>query len=123
MIVKHYKDSLVVECPKGQFTSHRFLTKQDDVGFSFTRTIINTGGPYQWHYQKHKESCYCESGKGLVKNLVTREEYRIYPGVMYCLDKNEPHEFTAFEETSLLCVFTPALLGNEVHDSEGSYNA
>ena len=98
MIVKHYKDSLVVECPKGQFTSHRFLTKQDDVGFSFTR-------------------------KGLIKNLVTREEYHIYPGVMYCLDKNEPHEFTAFEETSLLCVFTPALLGNEVHDSEGSYNA
>ena len=41
----------------------------------------------------------------------------------YVVDKHDAHYFTAMEETTLICVFNPPLVGKEIHDESGSYPA
>lgn len=111
----------IVSCPKGNFVSHRILLEKDNMGYTMTKTVINKGGPYFWHYKDHLESCYCVSGNGVLLNKKTGEEYNISADVTYVLDNNDPHEFTALTEVILICVFNPPLTGSEVHLDDGSY--
>jgi quercetin dioxygenase-like cupin family protein len=113
----------VVDCPKGGFRSYRILLKEDNMGFSMTKTIIEPNGPQHWHYKNHLEACYCISGRGILKNLTTGEEHEISKDITYVLDKNDDHEFTAIETVTLICVFNPPLLGQEVHQEDGSYES
>lgn len=113
----------VVKCPKGAFTSNRILLERDGMGYSMTKTVIPAGGPWHWHYKNHLESCYCISGTGELRNLATGDAYPIGPDTTYVLDKHDDHEFTAFEEVTLICVFNPPLTGQEVHNEEGAYES
>lgn len=110
-----------VHCPRGEFISLRGLIKSDGMGYSVTKTIVSEGGPYLWHYKNHLESCYCISGKGILRDS-TGNTYEVSPDTLYVLDKNDKHFFTASEETVLLCVFNPPLNGPEVHNNDGSYD-
>lgn len=110
-----------VECPKGGFTSFRFLLEKDAMGFSMTKTVIPEGRTEVWHYKNHLEACYCISGKAILINNETKESYPIYPDTMYALDKNDSHTFMSIEKTILICVFNPPLTGLEVHREDGSY--
>lgn len=102
--------------------SHRILTKADNMGFGFHKTVISPdAGKVFQHYKNHLESCYCVSGKGLLTNALTGEYFAIAPDMTYVLDNNEPHYFEALEETVLLCVFNPPLVGGETHQDDGSY--
>jgi quercetin dioxygenase-like cupin family protein len=102
--------------------SNRILVESDGMGFSMTKTIISPdAGKSFWHYRHHLEACYCVSGKGVLTNAETGEEFIIEPDVTYVLDKNDPHYFQAEEEIVLICTFNPPLVGDEVHNSEGSY--
>lgn len=112
----------VVECPKGGFVSNRILLESDDMGFGMTKTVIPVNGKQFWHYKNHLESCYCVSGRGILTNADTEEEFIIEPDVTYVLDKNDPHYFEAIEEVVLICAFNPPLTGNEVHNELGSYD-
>ena len=40
---------------------------------------------------------------------------------MYTLDKHDRHELIATTDLRIVCVFTPALVGEETHDADGSY--
>lgn len=102
--------------------SHRIITKADNMGFGFHKTVIKpeAGRVFQ-HYKNHLESCYCVSGKALLTNATTGEYFAIGPDMTYVLDHNEPHYFEALEETVLLCVFNPPLVGDEIHQEDGSY--
>jgi hypothetical protein len=40
---------------------------------------------------------------------------------LYVLDGNERHELHAETDLRMVCVFTPALTGREVHDADGAY--
>lgn len=111
-----------VECPQGSFVSLRYLLESDKMGYTLTQTNIPKGGPYRWHYKNHLETCLCVSGYGYVRDLTTGEEHRIYPGIAYVLDKNDPHTFQALEDTVLICIFNPPLKGREVHKEDGSYD-
>ena len=51
----------------------------------------------------------------------TNTVYDLHPGAMYMLDKNERHTIEARTDMRLVCVFTPALVGPETHDEDGSY--
>jgi L-ectoine synthase len=110
-----------VRCPKGGFTSIRILLKDDNMGYTMTRTTIPVNGPQFWHYKNHLESCYCVKGKGILVDLNNNIKYNILPGDCYVLDKNDPHTFEALEEVELICVFNPPLVGREIHDKDGSY--
>jgi L-ectoine synthase len=103
-------------------TSYRSVLKKDDLGFAMMKTCIDKGGEYFWHYNNHKEACYCVSGIGELKDLTTGQVYEIKEGVTYLVDNHEPHEFTALTDVVLISVFNPPLRGDETHDKNGNYN-
>ncbi len=103
--------------------SNRIILKEDGMGFSLTKTVIQpSAGKVFQHYKNHLESCYCVSGRATLTNAETGEEFEIGPDVTYILDKNDAHYFEAHEETVLICTFNPPLVGKEVHQDDGSYS-
>ena len=119
MKTKNIKDVKPVKFTGGK--SYRTVLMQDNFGFALMQTMIDKGGPYKWHYKYHKEVCHCVKGKGALKNILTNDVFEILEGVTYMLDKNEPHEFTAFTDVVLISVFNPPLVGDEKHDKNGVY--
>jgi quercetin dioxygenase-like cupin family protein len=111
----------VVNSPKGDFQSLRYLLEKDSMGFTVTRTKIPQGGPYNWHYKNHLEACLCVDGQGFVAKK-GEEAIEIVEGTMYVLDGHEDHEFTAITDVELVCVFNPPLIGGEVHGEDNSYD-
>jgi mannose-6-phosphate isomerase-like protein (cupin superfamily) len=111
----------IVEYSSG--VSNRILLKEDNCGFTLTKTVVAPGTRHFQHYKNHIESCYCVSGKGILTKADTGEEFEIEQDTTYILDSYDPHYFEAVEETVLICVFNPPLTGREVHDEEGSYPA
>ena len=102
-------------------TSLRAVVESDGLGFSVAKTIIEKGGPYLWHYDKHLEACYCISGFGVLTDSWTGETFDIMPGIVYLQDKNEEHTFEALRDTVLISIFNPPLKGKETHDKNGNY--
>lgn len=103
------------------WNSVRLLLKDDGMGFSFHITTIYEGAELPMHYRHHLESVYCVSGEGSVENRATGESFEIRPGVIYALDRNDPHILRARTEMVMACVFNPPLRGLEVHDENGVY--
>tara|TARA_R100001463_G_scaffold74997_2_gene129060 strand:+ start:16210 stop:16596 length:387 start_codon:yes stop_codon:yes gene_type:complete len=101
--------------------SIRFILKKDNMGFSFHKTIIPKGNKGHWHYKNHKESCYCIKGNGILTNLETKEKFNINVGDIYILDKNDNHTFESLTDVILISVFNPPIVGQEVHQKDGSY--
>lgn len=102
--------------------SNRILLKSDGMGFGLTKTVIQpSAGKVFQHYKNHLEACYCVSGYGILTDE-DGNEFGITEGVTYVLDKNDKHWFEALEETVLICVFNPPLIGKEVHREDGSYS-
>lgn len=103
------------------WNSVRLLLKDDGMGFSFHITTIYEGAELPMHYRNHLESVYCISGEGSVENRATGEQFDISPGIVYALDRNDPHILRARTEMVMACVFNPPLQGLEVHDENGVY--
>lgn len=123
MIVRNLDDAKngrrLVETPG--WNSVRLLLKDDAMGFSFHITTIYEGAELPMHYRNHLESVYCIAGEGSIENQETGERFPIQPGVMYALDKHDPHILRATSEMTMACVFNPPLNGLEVHDESGAY--
>lgn len=100
--------------------SIRLILAEDGMGFSFHETHVKPG-VWHWHYKNHLESCFCVSGHGWIHDLESGKAYEILPGTIYILDDHDNHEFHALEETVLLSVFNPPIVGNESHDENGNY--
>jgi L-ectoine synthase len=100
--------------------SIRLILEKDNMGFSFHETHVKKG-KWHWHYKNHKESCFCISGHGFIHNLEDGKSYEVKPGTIYILDKHDNHEFEALENTILLSVFNPPIVGDESHDKNGNY--
>jgi L-ectoine synthase len=97
----------------GNGRSRRFLIEKDGMGYSLTDTIIDAGTESLLEYTNHLEACYCIDGEGEVeKDGVV---YSIKAGTMYALDKHDKHYLRAKTTLRLVCVFSPALKGNESH--------
>lgn len=110
-----------VECPRGGFTSFRFLLAGDGLGFSLHKTVIPKGGAQRWHYRHHLEACYCVSGRGVLIEWEGCKEWVVEPDTVYAPDNHDLHTFQALEDTVLICVFNPPVTGREVHQDDGSY--
>ncbi len=121
MKIMKFEDVKKVHCPDGGFISARYLLESDNMGFSITRTEIPAGNPHIWHYKHHLEACFCVSGKGILGDMSSGDEYQIEPGTLYALDRHDKHMFMAIEDTILICVFNPPLTGDELHDADRSY--
>lgn len=101
--------------------SRRFVLAEDKVGFSFNDTILYAGTSTHMHYKNHIESVYCIEGRAQLTDVRTGEVHEITPGTMYLLDEHDEHELTVLEDVRMMCVFTPALTGEETHDENGVY--
>jgi L-ectoine synthase len=103
------------------FRSVRPVLAGEKMGFSVHKTLIDKGGPYHWHYKNHLEACYCISGGGILTNLKTKENFIIRPDTIYLLNDHDDHTFEALEDTVLISIFNPPVIGTEIHDKEGNY--
>jgi len=105
----------------GLFTSARYLLRDDGVGFTMTQTTLGAGQTLEMEYKNHIEANLVIEGEGLVTDLASGEEHALQSGSMYALDKHDRHRMQAISDMRLVCVFTPALTGQETHDEDGSY--
>jgi L-ectoine synthase len=99
----------------GNGQSRRFLIESDGMGYTLTDTVIDAGTESLLQYNNHLETCYCIEGEGEVESM----DGTIYPikvGTMYALDKHDQHYLRAKTKMRLVCVFSPALSGNESHN-------
>jgi L-ectoine synthase len=122
MIVRSLADVQTVDWGNG--LSRRFLVAADGVGYTITDTTVRAGTKSRLEYVNHLEACYCIAGSG---EVVTDDGtvYPITPGVMYALNEHEAHWLIASpdEDLNLVCVFTPALRGDEVHNLDQASSA
>lgn len=105
----------------GNWESIRMVLQEDQAGFSFHITTIKADTETRMWYKNHIESVYCMRGEGELEDLETGEIHPIKAGDLYLLDKHDRHLLRTFREMEFVCVFSPALTGNEVHDADGSY--
>jgi len=103
------------------WTSTRLLLRGDGMGFTMTETVIEPGMDDTFWYKRHLEGCFCVEGEAEVEDLETGEVHPIRPGTLYALDRHDRHRLRTKTRVRLICVFTPALRGDETHDEDGSY--
>ncbi|MBV6699351.1 ectoine synthase [Kitasatospora aureofaciens] len=118
MLIRKLEDVKTVEWGNG--LSRRFLVEKDGMGYSVTDTVVSAGTKSLLEYKRHLEACYCISGKGEVVDMAGNSHV-IEPGTLYALDEHDAHWLIAWpeEDLRLVCVFTPALTGDEVHSLDG----
>lgn len=123
MIVRRLEEiegtDLDVEAPT--FKSRRLLLRRDGMGFSFHDTVLYAGSATYIWYKNHLEAVYCIEGEGELEDLDNGVTHEIRPGTFYALDGHERHYLRAKKDLRMMCVFSPALTGKEVHDDEGIY--
>ena len=105
----------------GVWSSARYLLKEDGVGFTLTQTTLAAGQGLELEYKNHIEANLVIEGEAVLTELATGTKYRLLPGSMYALDEHDRHHMQAITDMRIVCVFTPALTGNETHDEDGSY--
>ena len=114
MLIRKLDEVKTVEWGNG--LSRRFLLESDGMGYTVTDTIVNKGTRSLLEYQNHLEACYCIEGSGSVIEM-DGTEHPLVVGTMYALDKHDAHHLLASpdEDLRLVCMFTPALKGDEAH--------
>jgi len=110
-----------VAAENGHWVSRRLLLRHEGMGFSFHDTTIFAGTETYIWYKNHLEAVYCVAGEGEIEDIESGQIHPICDGTMYALNGHERHYVRAKSNMRLICVFNPALTGNEVHDSEGAY--
>ncbi|HKI61681.1 MAG TPA: ectoine synthase [Mariprofundaceae bacterium] len=110
-----------VRAHNGNWESRRLILNNDAVGFSLHDTIIHAGTETLLWYKHHIEAVYCIEGEGEVETTENSKSYPIKAGTVYLLNGNERHWLRARTTMRMVCVFNPAVTGNEVHDADGSY--
>ena len=115
MLIKKLDEVKCVEWGNG--LSRRFLLEADGMGYTLTDTIVRAGTTSLIEYRNHLEACYCIEGSGSVVEM-DGTEHKIEVGMMYALDKRDSHYLKGGEneDMRLVCMFTPALKGDEHHD-------
>lgn len=123
MIVRRLEDVIDTksEVRAQNWSSRRLLLRDAGMGFSLHDTIIHAGTSTEIHYQNHLEAVYCIEGKGAVHLVESNERHEINAGVLYALDQHDKHVLIAETQMRMICVFNPALAGQEVHDENGVY--
>ncbi|MCV0399823.1 MAG: ectoine synthase [Nitrosarchaeum sp.] len=108
------------EVKTNNWSSTRLLLQEDDMGFSFHETILYPNTETKIWYKNHLEAVYCIEGIGEIEEE-TGIKHNISTGTIYALDKHDKHTLRAFSKMRMICVFNPALVGPETHDSDGVY--
>jgi len=103
------------------FSTTRFLLREDGAGFSLTDVTLKGGSSTVFARQHHSEVGYCLEGRATLEDLATGEIHDIRPGSLWQAQKGERFRLTVLEPIRLITIFTPALVGPEVNDENGSF--
>jgi L-ectoine synthase len=103
------------------WNSRRLLLTSDNLQYSLHDTVMKAGTDTVMWYKHHVEAVYCIDGEGVLECLEDGRSYELRPGTLYVLDGHERHRVRPRTDLRMVCVFTPALTGREVHDAEGTY--
>lgn len=121
MIVRDHEDAVRSEVEEEQWVSRRYTLRQDGMGHSVHETRIKPGGELHMWYKNHKETVLCIEGRGQIEDLTEGGKWALEPGVLYALDKHQQHILSSEKGMTVICCFTPSLVGPESHDEQGSY--
>jgi L-ectoine synthase len=102
--------------------ARRHFTRRDGLGFSLSETTVDAGHEMDLWYKHHQEACFVIEGEAVITKRVTGTTHRIGPGDAYA-PGNDRHTIRVLAPLRLVCVFNPALSGQETHDADGSYAA
>jgi L-ectoine synthase len=100
--------------------ARRHFVRSDGLGFSMSETSVEAGREMQIWYRHHQEACYVIEGAAEITERNTGTVHRIGPGDAYAPGQDR-HTIRVLEPLRLVCVFSPALTGQETHDADGSY--
>jgi len=125
MIVKTLDDVVGTErdVHTENWNSRRLLLAEERMGFSVHDTLIHAGTETEMCYQNHLEAVYCIEGEGEIELLPHGPTFRLRPGTIYALDQHDRHVLRAETRMRMVCVFSPPVTGQEVHDENGAYPA
>lgn len=121
MIIRDRKDAESSAVDEDKFISRRYTLRADGMGHSVHETYIKPGEELRMWYRNHKETVICMEGEGQVEDLTEGGVHKLTPGVLYALDKHQKHILSSEKGMTVMCVFTPSLVGPEDHDEQGSY--
>ena len=105
----------------GVWSSARYLLRRDGMGITLTQTTVAAGSSQTMQYKNHVEANLVIEGEGDLTDLSAGTVHRLRPGTMYALDRHDRHRIDASTDMRIVCVFSPALVGPETHDADGSY--
>ena len=113
----------VISISHGKLSAVRLLTKADGVGFSVSEARAHAGEHSDLWYKNHWEANYVRSGRGLLENRSTGEQWPLAPGVLYCVGPTDRHRLTrsAGGGMRIISIFNPPIVGEETHDEDGAY--
>ena len=100
--------------------ARRHFVRADGLGFSLSETTVEAGREMNLWYKHHQEACYVIEGSAEITEPDGGAVHRIGPGDAYA-PGNDRHTIRVLEPLRLVCVFNPALTGQETHDADGSY--
>ena len=100
--------------------ARRHFVHADGLGFSLSETTVDAGREMHVWYKHHQEACYVIEGAAEITERDTSRVHRIGPGDAYAPGQDR-HAIRVLEPLRLVCVFKPALTGQETHDADGSY--
>ncbi|HEX7322595.1 MAG TPA: ectoine synthase [Mycobacterium sp.] len=103
------------------WNSQRLLLARDGQSFSMHDTVLYAGTETTMWYANHIEAVYCVGGEGELINDETGETHALSDGTLYLLNGHEHHRVLAVTDLRMVCVFTPPVTGQEVHDETGAY--
>lgn len=98
----------------------RLLVRDDGLGFSLSETTVDGGAEMNLWYKHHSEACFVIEGDAELTERDTGAVHRIGPGSAYA-PEHDRHTIRVISPLRLVCVFNPALSGQEKHDADGSY--
>ena len=96
--------------------SRRFLLAEDGLPFSLHETTVASGTELYLCYENHSESVYCIAGKASVEDVAANRILPIEPGTFYVARIGDEHVLRTETDTKFICVFEPALQGQEEAD-------
>lgn len=100
--------------------ARRHFVRADGLGFSLSETTVEAGREMNLWYKHHQEACFVIEGAAEITVRDTGAVHRLGPGDAYA-PGHDRHTIRVLEPLRLVCVFAPALTGNETHDADGSY--
>jgi L-ectoine synthase len=74
---------------------------------------VAAGSVLRFNYRNHSETVYCLAGRATLTDINNNRELRVRPRTLYVARIGDDHSLCIEDDTRFLCIFEPALVGQE----------